>query len=74
MSGEAFAGIYVPTLAKLIHDLNARGEPKINLKGFIVGNGIVDQVCTMKKNIVNLSKGNICVNTNSALAATFKSK
>ena len=40
LSGESYAGIYVPFLAKAIHDHNHHAEThiKINLKGFIVGN------------------------------------
>ncbi|XP_042487070.1 serine carboxypeptidase 24 [Macadamia integrifolia] len=43
ISGESYAGHYVPQLAKKIHDYNkAYSEPFINLKGFIVGNGVTD--------------------------------
>ena len=40
ISGESYGGIYVPTLAKLIvNDINE--SEKINLKGIIIGNGVV---------------------------------
>ncbi|KAI3869109.1 hypothetical protein MKX03_006126 [Papaver bracteatum] len=43
ISGESYAGHYVPQLAKKIHDYNkARQEPFISLKGFIVGNAVID--------------------------------
>ncbi|BFZ06703.1 hypothetical protein BsWGS_09742 [Bradybaena similaris] len=37
LTGESYAGIYVPTLASLVLD-----DPTINLKGFAVGNGLSD--------------------------------
>lgn len=43
ISGESYAGHYVPQLAKAIHDYNKRhSNPIINLKGFIVGNAVTD--------------------------------
>ncbi|KAF5177800.1 Serine carboxypeptidase [Thalictrum thalictroides] len=43
ISGESYAGHYVPQLAKKIHDYNkAYSKPFINLKGFIVGNAVTD--------------------------------
>ncbi|XP_065849242.1 serine carboxypeptidase 24-like [Euphorbia lathyris] len=43
IAGESYAGHYVPQLAKKIHDYNkASPHPIINLKGFIVGNGVTD--------------------------------
>ncbi len=41
ITGESYAGIYVPTLAKQVVLGNAGGNPKINLKGIAVGNGCV---------------------------------
>ena len=44
ISGESFAGHYVPALAKRVHDGNVNGEgKKINLKGILVGNGCTNQ-------------------------------
>ncbi|CAI9090871.1 OLC1v1025742C1 [Oldenlandia corymbosa var. corymbosa] len=41
LSGESFAGIYVPTLAAEIDNGIRNGaKPKINLKGYMVGNGV----------------------------------
>lgn len=44
ISGESYAGHYVPQLADLVYDRNkdARNYPHINLKGFIVGNPETD--------------------------------
>lgn len=36
LSGESYAGHYVPQLAKQIVDYNAHATRKINLKGFLV--------------------------------------
>ena len=44
IAGESYAGIYVPTLAYLVHEKNLAGNnPKINLKGILVGNGVTDE-------------------------------
>jgi len=43
ISGESYAGIYVPWLAKTVLDWNAKNEDnEINLKGILVGNGVVN--------------------------------
>ncbi|KAL6221416.1 hypothetical protein ACLB2K_009167 [Fragaria x ananassa] len=43
ISGESYAGHYVPQLAKEIVNYNkAHSHPIINLKGFIVGNAVTD--------------------------------
>lgn len=43
VSGESYAGHYVPAITERVHDGNMKGEsPKINLKGFLIGNGISD--------------------------------
>jgi len=44
IAGESYAGIYVPTLAYYVHQQNSEtSNPKINLKGILVGNGVTDE-------------------------------
>ena len=40
VSGESYAGIYIPTLATYI--LKDNSEEKVNLKGVLIGNGLTD--------------------------------
>jgi len=43
VSGESYAGHYVPVSTYHIHMGNLQGgNPRINLKGFVVGNGVTD--------------------------------
>uniref|UniRef100_A0A383WG00 Carboxypeptidase n=1 Tax=Tetradesmus obliquus TaxID=3088 RepID=A0A383WG00_TETOB len=43
ISGESYAGIYVPMLARAVWEGNRRGQkPHINIKGYLVGNGCTD--------------------------------
>jgi serine carboxypeptidase-like clade 2 len=43
ISGESYAGHYVPQLAMRIHNYNKKhSHPIINLKGFMVGNAVTD--------------------------------
>lgn len=42
LSGESYAGIYVPYLALRIDEDNEKSEDKINLKGFFIGNGVTN--------------------------------
>ncbi|CAM8925475.1 unnamed protein product [Rhodiola kirilowii] len=45
VTGESYAGIYVPTLASAIVTGNEAGQtPVINIKGYMVGNGVTDHV------------------------------
>ncbi|GAB4835374.1 carbohydrate-binding module 1 protein [Ancistrocladus abbreviatus] len=42
ISGESYAGIYVPTLAsKVVEGIKAKVQPVINFKGYMIGNGVV---------------------------------
>eukprot|EP01094_Clydonella_sp_ATCC50884_P001464 TRINITY_DN11090_c0_g1_i2.p1 TRINITY_DN11090_c0_g1~~TRINITY_DN11090_c0_g1_i2.p1 ORF type:complete len:471 (+),score=135.73 TRINITY_DN11090_c0_g1_i2:39-1415(+) len=44
IAGESYGGIYVPTLAYLVHEKNQDpSNPKLNLKGVLVGNGVTDE-------------------------------
>ncbi|XP_057519645.1 serine carboxypeptidase-like 20 isoform X2 [Amaranthus tricolor] len=43
IAGESYAGIYVPTLAsEIVKGLDTGVKPVINLKGYLVGNGVTD--------------------------------
>ncbi|XP_021673635.2 serine carboxypeptidase-like 20 isoform X2 [Hevea brasiliensis] len=45
ISGESFAGVYVPTLAdEIVKGIEARIKPVINLKGYLIGNAVTDKV------------------------------
>ncbi|KAI3830921.1 hypothetical protein MKW92_046939 [Papaver armeniacum] len=45
ISGESYAGVYVPTLAsEVVKGLDAGSKPVLNLKGYMVGNGVTDEV------------------------------
>ncbi|XP_052154328.1 serine carboxypeptidase 1-like [Oryza glaberrima] len=44
MSGESFAGIYIPTLAdEVVKGIEKDLKPRINFKGYLIGNGATDQ-------------------------------
>ncbi|XP_010527286.1 PREDICTED: serine carboxypeptidase-like 20 isoform X2 [Tarenaya hassleriana] len=44
ISGESFAGIYVPTLAsEVVNGIKGSVKPVINFKGYLIGNGVADQ-------------------------------
>ncbi|GAB2234622.1 hypothetical protein Droror1_Dr00003879 [Drosera rotundifolia] len=45
IAGESYAGVYVPTLAaEVVKGLDSSVKPAINFKGYIVGNGVTDEV------------------------------
>lgn len=45
ISGESYAGVYVPTLAsEVVKGINAGLTPILNFKGYMVGNGVTDEV------------------------------
>ncbi|XP_062144044.1 serine carboxypeptidase-like 20 [Alnus glutinosa] len=44
ISGESYAGIYVPTLAsQVVKGIKNGAKPLLNFKGYMVGNGVTDQ-------------------------------
>jgi len=44
ISGESYAGVYVPNLAKSVVEGNLAGQqPFVNLVGYLVGNGVTDE-------------------------------
>lgn len=47
VTGESYAGKYVPALSLTIHELNPSAKFKINLKGLAMGNGFTDPVNQM---------------------------
>ena len=50
VSGESYAGVYIPYLAKYI--LNDKSEDKINLKGVLIGNGLTDFDVDVERSMV----------------------
>ncbi|XP_026804092.1 venom serine carboxypeptidase-like [Rhopalosiphum maidis] len=44
VTGESFAGHYVPAISYTIHQNNLGAKVKINLKGLAIGNGLVDPI------------------------------
>jgi vitellogenic carboxypeptidase-like protein len=44
VTGESYAGKYVPAVSYAIHLNNLKAETKINLKGLAIGNGMVDPI------------------------------
>lgn len=42
VTGESYAGKYVPAVSHVIHEHNQKGQFKINLKGLAIGNGLCD--------------------------------
>ncbi|KAI3829879.1 hypothetical protein L1987_04010 [Smallanthus sonchifolius] len=45
IAGESYAGVYVPTLSyEVVKGLDAGDQPTLNFKGYIVGNGVTDEV------------------------------
>ncbi|KAJ4833227.1 Serine carboxypeptidase-like 20 [Turnera subulata] len=45
IAGESYAGVYVPTLSyEVVKGIDAGAKPVLNLKGYLVGNGVTDPV------------------------------
>ncbi|KAK0162941.1 hypothetical protein PV327_006667 [Microctonus hyperodae] len=44
VTGESYAGKYVPALSYTIHEKNPSAKIKINLKGLAIGNGFTDPI------------------------------
>ena len=44
VTGESYAGKYVPAITHRIHQLNPQAEKKIHLKGMAIGDGLCDPV------------------------------
>ncbi|KDP45241.1 hypothetical protein JCGZ_15106 [Jatropha curcas] len=45
ISGESYAGVYVPTLSyEVVKGMDAGVKPTLNFKGYLVGNGVTDEM------------------------------
>jgi len=44
VTGESYAGKYVPSVSYTIHQKNPGASVKINLKGLVIGNGLIDPI------------------------------
>ncbi|KAK1426913.1 hypothetical protein QVD17_15593 [Tagetes erecta] len=45
IAGESYAGVYIPTLcSQVVKGLHAGDKPTLNFKGYLVGNGVADDV------------------------------
>ena len=51
ISGESYAGVYIPFLAT--HILEDTSENKVNLKGVLIGNGLTDFDTDIERSMVN---------------------
>ncbi|PQM33512.1 serine carboxypeptidase-like 20 [Prunus yedoensis var. nudiflora] len=48
ISGESYAGVYVPTLSsEVVKGIDAGVKPILNFKGYLVGNGVVRMINSM---------------------------
>lgn len=50
ITGESYAGKYIPALAYEIHTRNVLAHSKINLKGLFIGNGLIDPISMLEYN------------------------
>uniref|UniRef100_A0A8D9AGN2 Carboxypeptidase n=1 Tax=Cacopsylla melanoneura TaxID=428564 RepID=A0A8D9AGN2_9HEMI len=48
LTGESYAGKYIPTAAFEIHKRNLMSHFKINLKGLFIGNGMIDPISMLE--------------------------
>lgn len=53
ITGESYAGIYIPYLAALIDDSNNAGDTNIPLKGIMSGNGVIGINAVLNNRIQN---------------------
>ncbi|XP_065874639.1 serine carboxypeptidase 1-like [Euphorbia lathyris] len=53
ISGESYAGIYVPTLSfNVVQGIKAGVQPVLNFKGYLIGNGVTDS--TFEDELISL--------------------
>lgn len=63
ISGESYAGKYIPSLGSKIHHNNQNASLKINLQGLLIGNGLTDPVNQYKYGDFLYQLGFIDLNT-----------
>lgn len=63
ITGESYAGKYVPAISYTIHQNNPNAKLKINLQGLSIGNGLSDPEHQLKYGVYLYQLGLIDVNT-----------
>lgn len=63
ITGESYAGKYVPSLARTIHQNNPTAELKVNLQGIAVGNGFTDPITILDYSLFVYQLGLVDTNT-----------
>ncbi|XP_050518286.1 venom serine carboxypeptidase-like [Diabrotica virgifera virgifera] len=81
VTGESYAGKYVPAISYKIHQANTEAELKINLKGLAIGNGHTDPIeqihyaeYAYQIGVIDLNARNILQGTQQRVVELIKSE